>query len=121
MSVENTLTPGAVTLGFRAPSTSRGPPELNEAASLKPALGRFAGTTEALTGDGAPRKVAVELFCSSIKGIVTLVSNGLKKPVAALLTTPSATAPAASALAPFWLKLHVPREMMTSAPAAPAG
>src|ERR1700756_485476 len=92
MLVENTFTPGADKLGFRAPSRLRGPPELKEAASLKPASGTFAGAIDALTGDGAARKVPVSLSSSSMNGIVATSIIGSKNP-AALLTTPIAAAP----------------------------
>ncbi len=116
--VEKTFTPGADTFGFKAPSPLRGPPELKEAASLKPTSGTFAGATEALTGDGAATKVAVSLNSSSMNGIVATSIIGLKNP-ARLLTTPIATAWAACALVSFWSNEQVPRDTMTRAPAAP--
>ncbi len=105
-------------LGFNEPSPLRGPPEEKDAASLNVTSGRFAGATEAVCGEGAATKVGVSLSSNSMKGMVTLVSSGLKNP-APLFTTPTAAAPAASAFAAFWLKLQVPREIMTIAPAAP--
>src|SRR5450432_3419593 len=118
MEVENTLTPGALRLGFNAPSAVRGPPELKFAARRKPASGTCAGATEALTGEGAAKKVAVSLSCSSMNGIVTPSIAGLKKPLV-LLTTPIATAPAAVAAVAFATNEHVPRETMAMAPGAP--
>src|ERR1700743_1934155 len=100
MLVENTFTPGAVILGFSAPSSGRAPPELNDAASWKVASGTFAVAARAVVGCGCAKKIGVSLICSSMKGIFGLVSNGLKKP-AALFTTPIADAPAAVAFAVF--------------------
>src|SRR5580692_11618420 len=118
MSVEKTFTPGAVTLGFNAPSSVRGPADVNAAASRNVASGTFAAATPAVVGCGCAKKVGVSLNCSSMKGIVGLVSNGLKKP-AALFTTPIADAPAAVAFEVFVSKVHVPRDTMTTAPATP--
>ena len=64
--------------------------------------------------------MGVSLSCSAMTGITALGINGLKNPVV-LFTIPSATAPAAWALATFWTKVQVPRDTMTRAPAAPLG
>src|ERR1700744_1227100 len=120
MLVENTLTPGAVTFGFRSPSSVRGPPELNEATNANVVSGTLAGTIVALTGEGAARNVGVSLCRSSMKGIVATSIAGVKNP-SALLTTPNATACAACAFVSFWSNEQVPRARMTNAPAALAG
>ena len=117
-AVENTETPGAVTLGFSAPSPVRGPPEEKLAASRKDAFASGLAVTDAVVAVAAPINVAVSLFSSSMKGIVIPSMKGLKNP-APLLTTPIATAPAAIAFCPFWTKLHEPRDTITTAPAAP--
>src|SRR4029077_1671026 len=116
--VEKMLTPGAVMSGFRCPSPPRGPPELKPANARNPALGLLAKAIVALSGDGAPVNAALSLCCNSMKGMVTPGMAGLKKP-AALLTTPIATAPAAIARLALATNVQVPRDTITSAPAAP--
>src|SRR6266545_8302300 len=71
-AAEKTATPGAVTLGFSAESTCRGPPELKLATTWKPGFARIVGERTAdVAAASAPPSVE-GAPCTPRKGTATL-------------------------------------------------
>src|SRR5262245_15264136 len=119
-----TLTPTEVRSGLTAKSTLVGPWPLEPAK-----ISLFCGvmnswnvaTTEAVVAPDARNAAPLSLLIitagkSSLKPAVLAIAMGSP---ATLLMMRTATAPAAFALATFWLKVHVPRSMSARLPEAP--
>src|SRR5437588_3796236 len=120
-----TFTPTDVRSGLTARSTVVGP------WLLKPARMSLLAVINSLKAATADAVVAPEVRSAapSFAPIITAGRSSSKPAVraiaagspATLLTISTAIAPASLAFATFWLNVHVPRSMIASLPAAPAG